>query len=161
MATDDELKVSAPKFDIRRVPYARISRQISDGMVARIDPSDLAAEIREHGLEKIPPSVVEFLCDHLDGSVVRSGRPGKTDAEKQHEARLARLIYVGLSMVEAGDADASPEALDLYRELREIVAEGANSSETRWRMVAQVVLGNPGHSKKLANLVSEWAPLKD
>lgn len=159
MTRDETPEANAPKFRFKHVPFARISRQISEGLAASIDPAELAAEIRKHGAEKMPPDVVDFLCGHLEGKIERRGRRGDTDTEKREIARTAKLFYSMLSMAEAKDPDTPQEALELYDTLRESVAEGYAPYETRWRMVSRLLYGHPGHSRSLANRVSEYFPL--
>ena len=147
------------RFSVALKPYFKLKRDLEDGLASRIEPKEIACEIRKHGIEKMPEEVVSFLCDHLDGRIDRRGRKGLTPVEKQLAARRAALYYVSIRAALKARSSTVPELLAFLDENALSLPEGAAASEKAWRLTSILVSGHQGEYKSLANLVSKHAPL--
>lgn len=135
-------------FKVDVVPFAHTERLINQGNEARIDPKQLAAEIREHGVKSMPDSVAKFLCRHLEGTIEKRGRHGHTPFERIMMGRQYHLTYRLVRLAQAGKADTYPDIVHFY----ENSVEGSYSrSEAAWRLVSIYFYGIDGHHKKIKN----------
>lgn len=155
MAPDETSQPKSTRFAIRLVPYASVAHYLKHGRASDIDPVLLAAEIREHGLEKMPAEVQAHLCDVLEGNVEKRGRKGTSAIERQLEASRARDLYKSLREVQSGAEDPFPAADEIYQTLHDKIDDAYSPSEFIWRMVAILMRGNQGHHKAVKNMAGK------
>jgi proteasome lid subunit RPN8/RPN11 len=147
------------KFHLKPVPYARISRAISESDDRGVDPKELAEEIRAHGVTRMPPEVVDFLCRFLAGEIETRGRkPAMTKTERRNLGLRAAGMYKALRRAQLNDPEALEAAKEIYEEFKNAVGDSYSPSENIWMIVSVLFHGHPGHHKYLSNLASEVAP---
>ena len=146
---------------IKLAPYTKIQRDLRDGLASRIDVADLASEIREHGIDAMPEEVVGFLCDHLEGKIDKRGRKGLGLTDKRLTARRAALFYRAVRAAQQNPDNADETIRELIEEKSHKFPKPITDGEVAWRIVSFLFYGNDGHHRKLANLVSKHAPLRE
>ena len=149
------------QFAFERTPYARISYLLSQLAPERIDPAELAAEIRKHGLAAMPSPVTEFLCDHLEGKVERRGRPGELPIERKIRAGAARNTYIAVRAVLQNDPEIPNDFVKAVREFERDLPTDLSEGEAALQLLSAFFYGHNGQHKKLRNLVSEHAPINE
>jgi hypothetical protein len=155
MAAGEKPGKTKVEFVVRYAPYARILHKLEQGRASEVDPSALAAEIREHGFVQMPGQVQSFLYDVLEGKVEMRGRKGKTRAENRLEGLRAQSFYESLREVQKGADNVFPAAVELYKSLCDDIEEAYSPSEFVWRMVAVLMRGSQGHHKAIKNLAGK------
>ena len=159
MANEDE--DARTEFSIERAPYARILSLLREKAPERVDPAELASEIRKHGVAQMPNPVAGVLCDLLEGKISRRGRKGELPHERKSRARFVRLQYHAVQAVLQDDPEIPDEFVAVIEDLKRGLPSDLSQADAAWHLVSGLLYGHSGHHKKLRNLVSEHAPLKE
>lgn len=148
-------------FVFKLAPYYKVLHDIKEGHASQIDPRDLASEIRAHGINVMPQEVVEFLCDHLDGKIEKRGRKGYGLTEKTLLARRAAMFYRAVKDAQHNPSRFDETFVEFIEECLKEFPKPIPAGEAAWRIVSSLLYGHDGHHKRVANLVSKHAPLKE
>ena len=159
MSDGDEIDPKI-EFVFERAPYSEVLYLINDGAAKKVKPSDLAKEIRKHGFLVMPEPVQDLVCDMLEGKIERRGREGLSISQKvqlaQRYAMHYRAIYAYIRGAEVG----VPALVEFVGQNLASLPENIPTNEKAWRLVSLFVTRNDNHYAAMANLVSEFAPLK-
>lgn len=157
MSADKE-EVPKTKFAFERTPYWEILYRIKDEGSKRVKPTDLAAEIRKHGVAAMPEPVQNLLCEILEDKFDRRGRKGLSKREKVFEARHVAVLHTAVYSILCGRPVGDPSSVAFVEELEAEYGDDMAKGEKAWRIVSRMVEGSDGHYRKLQNLVSKFAP---
>ncbi|MCK8465189.1 hypothetical protein MUY35_15120 [Aliiroseovarius sp. S1339] len=139
-----------PAVDLR--PFASALRHIEQGEPEKVDPVDIASELREHEASELPPELLGWICDYLEGSIETRGRKGESPLERRVVGLHAAHCYDAIRKAQKGDPDALPEAVSMNNTYAPEVEDSYSPSEAAWMIVSYMLYGQPGHHKKLRNL---------
>ena len=91
--TDKKTQASGGKFAyLDELHLADIEDRIAQGDY--VSAEDLAAALRKHGMRPIPPSVLKYLCRHLEGQVAKpKGRKALPEVVKLRRLMFVRYYY--------------------------------------------------------------------
>lgn len=133
-------------------PFASALHHIEQGEPEKVDPVDVANELREHGASELPAELLSWLCDHLEGSIETRGRKGESPLERRVVGLHAAHCYDAIRKAQKGDPDALPEVVSICQTYAPEIEDSYSHSETDWMIVSCMLYGQPGHHKKLRNL---------
>lgn len=139
-----------PALDLR--PFASALHHIEQGEPEKVDPVDVANELREREASELPPELLGWLCDYLEGSIETRGRKGESPLERRVVGLHAAHSYDAIRKAQKDDPDALPEAVNIWRSWASETRGSYSPSETAWMIVSCMLYGQPGHHKKLRNL---------
>ena len=91
--TDKKTQASGGKFAyLDELHLVDIEDRIAQGDY--VSAEDLAVALRKHGMQPIPPSVLDYLCRLLEGRVAKpKGRKALPEVEERLQLMLVRYYY--------------------------------------------------------------------
>lgn len=113
---EDSGRSTKPVASLR--PFARALHHMEQGEPSKIDPADVEADIREHGVSALPAELESWLCDYLAGSIETRGRKGESPLERRVVGLHASQCYDAIRKAQRGDPDVLPEAVRIIRPMR-------------------------------------------
>ena len=138
---------------IKIKPGSEYVFRLQDG--EQLSGPDLASAIKETGLANLPPELVSYLYDFLNGKIGNQrGRKPMRKSERSALVNLTKLIYRGCKMVLDGEAEEPADMGDFIAEHEAQVDESLSNSEKAARYTSIWFHGHAGHHRNIMNRIS-------